>query len=262
MKIKYSARSHMGNVRTNNEDNLFVNGVTLPIGMEDRSFSIDGCAEAPAIFAVCDGMGGEDDGEAASRLAVETLCDCKKRIQDAVPGGLNAAVQAYTTLASQKITLKTAIGKRSGTTLALAVVSKYGIRCFNAGDSRIYFDRRGVFRQVTYDHTVAVDLERANSGQRPRAGTGHMLTRCMGIGKPPEAERYPTLPLNGRLLICSDGLDKMMCDEEIQSVLENCVPPAQAADTLLATALQRGGLDNVTLIVIDTEGVRIPFPMR
>lgn len=71
--ITYSARSHLGLCRGNNEDNLFVNGVILPSNLGNRSFSLDGVANDPAVFAVCNGRGGEEAGETASLLAVETL---------------------------------------------------------------------------------------------------------------------------------------------------------------------------------------------
>ena len=254
MRIEYSARSHVGKVRENNEDNLFVDGTILPAGIGVRPFAIDGCAGSPAIFAVCDGMGGESDGEMASRLAVETLLEHQEQIKDAKPKLLDAEVQSYVTHASQTIVLKTPVGKRSGTTLALTVISKHGLHCFNVGDSRIYIEWRGKLRQITHDHTVAVDLLRANKGQFVQAPkNGHKLTRCMGIGKLPEVEVYPALPPKGRLLICSDGLTKMMRPEEIGRVLEAAPCTAEAADVLLRTALRRGGRDNITLIVLATQ---------
>jgi len=251
MKIEYSARSHVGKVRENNEDNLFVDGMTLPADIGSRPFAIDGFAENSAVFAVCDGMGGKVDGEVASRLAVEGLFSYSKQIQDAKPRELGKVVQSYVTQTSQNIAWKTAIGKRSGTTLALAVITKRGISCFNVSDSRIYFVKHGRFRQITHDHTVDNDLAYADASLKGRRTDGHKLTRCMGIGKLPDIEAYSSLPPNSRTLVCSDGLNKMISDKEIAHILISTKTPSEASDALLYAALNNGARDNVTVIVID-----------
>ena len=74
-RIKFAARSDVGKVRTNNEDNLFCNGVIMKEDERDKPFFINGICEAPCIFAVFDGMGGEDCGELASLTAAESLCE-------------------------------------------------------------------------------------------------------------------------------------------------------------------------------------------
>lgn len=254
MTISYSARSHAGKIRVRNEDNLFANGIMLPIYASEKLFKADGYAPAPAIFAVCDGMGGEADGDVASRLAVETLLIYKDRIEQAKPRQLNAEMRAYVKSANESIDARA--GNRAGTTLALALISERGVHCFNLGDSRIYYSQNNVLRQVTHDHTV--DSERKRSAAWKKVWeqdkkSGPKLTRCIGIGDQQAAERYPVLTKDGRLLICSDGLTKMVDDAEIERLLMGPAGTADAADALLWAALEKGGQDNITVIVIDIQ---------
>jgi len=258
--IGYSARSHIGRVRQNNEDNLFVNGVTLrDIG--SRQFAIDGFAEAPAIFAVCDGMGGEENGEIASALAVNALLRHSTQLQNAKPKQLSEMVQDYVEDANSSIR-RSVEGRRTGTTLALAVVLTHGIFCFNMGDSRIYYQRPRVFKQLTYDHTWAAEQERYNPGAYSASGhdrNGHKLTRCLGIGPTQAAEDYPPLSGECRILICSDGLTNMVNTDEINRNLNEYTNPTEAADALLNAALLHGGHDNITLIVMDVKKRKLFF---
>ena len=95
MAVVYAARSHVGWRREENEDNLYADGVTLPPDICRRPFSIDGSAAIPAIFAVCDGMGGEADGADAARQAAELLRRHGPSIKAAAPDALTGAVQDY-----------------------------------------------------------------------------------------------------------------------------------------------------------------------
>lgn len=245
MKIRYAARSHVGRVRENNEDNLFLDGLSLPLDIQKRSFSVDGLARSPAVLAVCDGMGGEEAGETASQLAVDTLAVHREQLLTGVP--LDKAVQSYVTAANHAI-YQTGL-RRSGTTLALAVIRDRAVYCFNMGDSRIYALRRNRFWQVTHDHTLAE--ERRQLGETNVQGLSHILTRCIGIGGRQEAEGYPALAGGLRLLICSDGLK--LPPEQLRQLLSGKGELSGIADALLAAALEAGGSDNVTLIVADVE---------
>lgn len=249
--ITYSARSHVGLRRENNEDNLFANGVLLPPGSGNRPFSLDGVAGVPAVFAVCDGMGGEEAGERASLLSVTALQNSAEELCGASPKDLEEAVQQYTRRAHKAIQSE-AQGTRSGTTLALAVLTASGIRCFNLGDSRIYCLRQGRFWQVTNDHTVETDLLRMGVSPRNDGQADHRLTRCIGIGDLKPVEAYPSISGSCRLVICSDGLSGMVDVGCMEEILKSTGCSA-AADLLLQAALQNGGHDNVTAIVLNVE---------
>lgn len=245
MKVIYSVRSHKGNIREKNEDNFFANGITLLAEYENMAFSIDACAFSPLVLAVCDGMGGEESGEFASLTAVKKLSEAELQTKK----DINSAVRNYVEEASKEISFS---GKRSGTTLALAVVSDKGTHCFNIGDSRIYLIKRGL-QQVTNDHTQGA--EKVKNGLLPadqaRRNGGNKLTRCIGIGNYHSVENYPVITGKYRLLICSDGLTDMVTDFEIKKIVSKNMSVSDAADNLLKSALNNGGKDNITIIVAD-----------
>lgn len=247
MRIEYSARSHLGLVRGNNEDNLYVDGVFLTPEIREYPFTIDGMAGCPALFAVCDGIGGEENGEDASLTAVQMLGAADALIKNKDAQGLDQAVQSLVEGIHEAIRAGSQSNQsRTGTTLALAVVTKSGIHCFNLGDSRIYALHQGNFQQITRDHT-------------PDGESGYQLTRCLGIGESAQAEAYPPLPPNSRLLICTDGLTDRLDSAEIEAILRTPHGMVNAADYLLNSALIKGGEDNVTLILVDLPDSRSSF---
>jgi len=263
MEIEYSARSHVGKVRKNNEDNLYVDGIILTSDMRERPFSIDGSTRSAAVFAVCDGMGGEDDGEIASLLAVQALLNAEGQIKSSAPEQLEATVQTYVRGVCKSIRIETGnSGKRTGTTLALAVICKKGICCFNLGDSRIYKLQRSGFWQMTNDHTLAAEYIRSGiitKNQAEGVVNGKKLTRCMGIGDVSDAESYSPIKGNCRILICSDGLTDLLNDSEIETCLRTFPRTSNAADYLLKSALEKGGKDNISVIVLEAKNINRRF---
>ena len=182
MAIVLSARSHKGRLRSSNEDNLFIDGVLMSPELRTRPFSIDVSASMPVVLAVCDGMGGEKQGELASWIAANKLTEFSELIKRNTQKELNKTVQKYAEAANSEITSHS---KRSGTTLALAVITKKGTRCFNVGDSRIYCYKSGLLTQVTNDHTIGAEMVRDGiiAIERSRlVENGSKLTRCVGIG--------------------------------------------------------------------------------
>ena len=276
MIVEYSARSHVGRVRENNEDNLFINGITLSPEMRERPFAIDGSTQFPAIFAVCDGMGGEESGEVASITAVQTLQQFSEQMKSSSSKTLNETIGLYVEKTSRAIlSQKEDVCSRTGTTLALIVAKKNGLHCFNLGDSRIYSLQKSTCRQVTNDHTAIAEHTRANlntsSSANASANTnqpainersGHKLTRCIGIGSILPAQDYPPITGKCRILICSDGLTDMVKKSEIEHVLNIADTTARAATSLLNAALKNGGKDNITIIVLEVKPAKQSFWSR
>ena len=260
-RIAYSARSHVGRVRENNEDNLAANGTKLPLNLGNRPFSLDGIAEYPAVFAVCDGMGGTDDGEVASRLAVGTILSFEEKLRTICPNRLPELVERCVREADAAI--RTSSGKRkySGTTLALAVISKQGAYCFNLGDSRIYALRNGKLCRISHDHTWFSEHMGERDDFPPRRGNLYKLTGCLGVGAYRPVEAYPPVVGHYRLLLCSDGLTDRVNTTEIRDVLVEERGTDEAADALVSLALRKGGYDNITVIVADGRTVFPPFEM-
>ena len=269
MIIEYSARSYVGIARENNEDNLYVDGTILPLDLLKRTFAIDGNTYFPAIFAVCDGMGGEENGELASLLTVQVLSDCSEKIKIAAsrsPSQINVLVQSFIDESIDKIHAEAVkYGSRMGTTLALVVASKDGIHCFNIGDSRIYVLHMTVFKQLTNDHTVISGGEKNGSltpDQTMAEKYEKKLTRCIGIGDVQIAENYPPIVGNCRILICSDGLSDMVSSTEIEHTLRVSGLPADATTSLLKLALENGGWDNISVIVVDIKVPKASYEIR
>ena len=261
MNTTFSAHSHPGLVRGNNEDNLYLNGVTLTPENRGKPFALAGEAASPCLFAVCDGMGGGSDGEWASLTAAEALRESAVAIKTAAPGEREAAVNGYITMANDILCAamreKTV---RMGTTLALALIAEDGVFTYGVGDSRIYALHDEKLRLLSEDHTLVmqkVKMGILNEEQARKDKDWHKLTRYLGIF-PDEmqiaAEAFPALPPEScRLLLCSDGVTDLLPDAQIAAVLRYHTDPDKAAEALLQAALQYGGKDNITCIVIDIE---------
>lgn len=237
--VEYAARLHTGYLRDKNEDNFFIDGVILTQEFRDRPFAINGFVDKPAVFAVCDGMGGEDNGEIASLLTVQQVKQLEGLVKSDKGYDLLEIVQLFVhkaNVAVREHALET--GKRMGATIAIVIVVENNVYCFNIGDSRIYALHKNRFQQITTDHT-------------PDGKAGGKLTRCIGIGDDSSIDAYPPIHDSGRFLICSDGLTDMVSDAEIESVLRDSKHIIDAADSLLRKALDNGGKDNVTLIIVD-----------
>ena len=260
--IAFSAFSHPGRVRTNNEDNLYLDGVTLTPRTRTAPFSLTGVVDVPCLFAVCDGMGGEEDGELASLTAVTALDEHAEAMKAAATSGRSdEAVQAFVVDANKRLCgFMRARGIRMGTTLALAVITHKGVMYYTIGDSRIYALRSGALSQISEDHTLAIQKVKMGLLTPEQARKGrerHVLTRCLGVFEDEMTLTTDVLgpfPLEGRLLLCSDGLTDMVSDGDIEGALRGASDAGAATDALLDEALRNGGKDNVTCIVIDLGG--------
>ena len=258
--IIYAAHSDPGHMREKNEDNLYLHGITLTAENRNESFILNGTVEPPCLFAICDGMGGQKDGEFASFAAVDALRELEKAIETEKPEKIHELVQAYVTkvntLLCDKMREKSV---RIGTTLALVIITDTKVLPYNIGDSRIYEYTDGKLRQISEDHTLTAQkvkmgvlTEEEARNDRDR----HKLTRYLGIFEDEmviEAEPLPALPLTEcrRLLLCSDGLTDMVSDDRISEILRDMQTPDEAAGLLLKEALDNGGKDNTTVIVLD-----------
>lgn len=226
------AATHVGKVRSRNEDSY----LTRP--------------EA-GLWAVADGMGGHDDGDVASRTVVEALRSinaaqspselltlCENRLFDA-----NAQLQA----------ISRDRGITTGTTVVVLLVSDGYFASLWCGDSRLYMVRHGKIAQISRDHTEVQDLLSNGVISEEEArnwGGRNVITRAIGVFEVPELE-LSSNPLNAddTFIICTDGLTQHVDDAEILHCVSNGTPQ-QACDRLIALTLERGALDNVTVVVV------------
>ena len=257
-KIFFSCRSEVGFVRKNNEDNFYCNGEILNKG----KIFINGTVESSCIFAVCDGMGGEAHGELASLITVNVLKEHAKNIKSAISLSENVdeAVQIFITDANNKICkIMRENSFRMGTTIALVVISDNSVMAYNIGDSRIYKFHNNVISQISVDHTVAeqkIKMGLLTKEEARHDKSKHVLTRCIGVFEDEmilTPDIIPSFNIEDklRLLLCSDGLTDMLSDQQIQDILLANIDSKSAVNILVDSALQNGGRDNITCLLID-----------
>ena len=258
MKIKFAVRSDVGRVRTNNEDNFFCNGIFMTVLERERPFFLSGFIDKPCIFAVCDGMGGEDCGELASLTTVEALSKHSQNILSNNNGG----VQNFVKDANEKLcAVMNEQNLRMGTTLALAVMNEKSFSLYNIGDSRIYRLTNERLLRVTDDHTLAEEKVRMGLITPEKAEKDrdrHVLTRYLGIdeheyGSTVSPDVYDSFNYdeNKRILLCSDGLTEMLSYKDISTIMKKTSDVSDIVNNLVDAALFNGGRDNVTCIVAE-----------
>jgi serine/threonine protein phosphatase PrpC len=254
-----AAASDVGNVRENNEDNYCLNGQTLDISIKGTVIAED--KSGSGLFAVCDGMGGEDSGEIASAIAVNTLNEYYRQaleqnvLFDEVFGSYSVEANARICAEIEKNN-----GKRMGTTFVVLYIKNNIAHVYNIGDSRAYLHRNNQLTQISQDHTQIRRMIEMNILTREKARTHperHKLTQHLGIFpeemviEPFSAEPI-TITDGDTFLLCSDGLSDMLEDEEIEKIISQNQPPKEMAEKLVEAALSRGGKDNVTVIISKT----------
>ena len=257
LEIKFSCRSDVGLVRKNNEDNFYCNGEILT----QEKFFLNETVKTPCIFAICDGMGGESHGELASLTAVKVLNEHSEKIKLATSSKIiDEAVQNFISDANKKICeIMRENSFRMGTTLDLVVISNNSIMAYNIGDSRIYKLQNGILSQISEDHTIAaqkIKMGLLTQEEARHDRSRHILTRCLGIFEDemiltPNVISPLIIDKKLRLLLCSDGLTDMLSDEQIQNILLSNNDGQSAVNALVNFALECGGRDNITCLVID-----------
>ena len=254
------AASHVGNVRSNNEDNFFLNGkVFFPD--TDTSYITD--ESTGGLYAVCDGMGGDAHGELASKIAVNTLSEFFEELYNS-KDSFGQAVNRYTETANAKLCEVMELnGQRMGTTLALLYVRDDSAVAANIGDSRVYYFKKNFFRenqliQLSKDHNQIRQLIELGVIKKEEAKTHpsrHTLTQHLGIF-PHEmiVEPFISQPIKPKrgdiFLLCSDGLTDMLEDDEITSIMSSNSELHKTAEMLVDAALRNGGHDNVTVVLV------------
>lgn len=250
--------SDTGKVRQHNEDNYFADDSGI-LTRENSSSAFQLTTEHCRIFAVCDGMGGESFGDVASRISVETFSDFIESFRNADVSDLHNIVNKYASEANNRICQMTAEQKcrRSGSTLAMVCICQNMVYSYNIGDSRVYYFSGNKLTQITEDQTLAIKKLKANiytEEEAKNSPDSHKITSFIGVDDRKiglKALAYTPFKLNGKILICSDGLTDMCSDAEIMEILaSDSENPALA---LVNKALENGGEDNVTCIVINQD---------
>ncbi len=258
-KVLSYASTVTGNYRENNEDCFYLDGEISPCGADSFSLAKES-SEAVQIFAVFDGMGGEACGEAASSQAALVLSEEHKSFMENDGTPLTKMVGDFLKKASGAVEDKAKeLGKSLiGTTCSLACVYKGKLFAANIGDSRTYYFSKGKLLQISKDHTEAqylIDKGIMTEEEARGSSAKHGLMRFLGMPTDfqPLAAYYsrPIVPQEGDiLLICSDGLTDMLYDEDIEKIIAKGQSPKATGEELTALALEQGGIDNTTVIVV------------
>jgi PPM family protein phosphatase len=229
-------------------------GVATDIGHK-RALNEDSLVAAGTLFAVADGMGGHSAGDVASDAVVTRLAELAQKgfVQ---PESIVVALREATTDISHASD-EQELGV--GTTVTGAAITLHGGHpywvIFNVGDSRLYLFEHNVLTQVTVDHSVVQELVTAGlitSVDAARHPNNNVVTRAVGFNAEPVPDFW-LLPMtsHSRLLLCSDGLTGEVSELELRLHLAAGLGPKETAQALLKDALEAGGRDNVTLIVVD-----------
>lgn len=231
--IVVTVRSHMGRVRTNNEDTVR-------------------CDAAAGLAILADGMGGLAAGEVASSLAVEVMFDQLLQSGPASAEAIEAAV-----LRTDRAINLAGIARQlvMGTTLvAWQRLSSNQALVAHVGDSRCYRLRGAATTLLTRDHSVVqarLDAGRITASEAWRAPDRHLITQALGLGEPLDvAVQTVDAEAGDRFLLCSDGLTDMIEDSVLARLCGSEHDDDALADALLVAALEAGGRDNVSLALL------------
>jgi protein phosphatase len=231
VEVSVGSATHCGHHRRVNEDSLLV---------------------LPHVYVVADGMGGHAAGDEASAILVEEM----RRLA----AGAVEASDVSEVLEQANARVRRLADGGAGTTVTAAIGVEHDGAPYwlvaNLGDSRTYRLSGGRLEQVSVDHSVVQELlDRGllDADGAKRHPQRHVITRAVGSPVTLQPDYWLLPALDGdRLVLCSDGLTGEVEDAQIEVALLQHVDPQQAADTLVQLALDGGGHDNVTVVVIDT----------
>lgn len=234
--IRYSAATHVGHKRKVNEDSI--------LALPDQR-----------IWVVADGMGGHAGGDFASQTVVDSVAMIDPTLE---PVQLLHALRDMLSQSHKRIVAESEAqgGVTIGSTVVTFAIAEGHFAAFWAGDSRLYRLQAGEIEMLTTDHSYVAELVLAGemtwdeAEQHPQSNA---ITRAVGVGDELELEKIRGQIFPGdRFLLCSDGLTKYATFDILQRILSS-EPIETVSETLLNLALEGGGADNISIIVIDIQ---------
>ncbi len=216
-----------------------------------RSTNEDSYLESPPVFAVADGMGGARAGEVASRMAVEAFAS--NRDPDAPPEEQLAAVARAANRSIHRLAQEDESRAGMGTTFTAVMVDDGEVATGHVGDSRLYRLRDGALERLTTDHSLVEELV-AGGKISPESAENHpqraIITRALGPEPDVKVDTFTSRGRDGDVyLLCSDGLTAMVPEQQLAAVLQGSSSLQDGADALIAAANERGGKDNITVVL-------------
>jgi len=238
MVSKSAAVSHVGKIRSNNQDSGYAGA---------------------HLFVVADGMGGHAGGDVASAIAIKSIVDADREFgsSDDAEQALHAALVGANTRIAETVFDHTEL-TGMGTTVSGMILVGSKVAIAHIGDSRIYLMRSGELRQITADHTFVqrlVDSGRITEEEAAVHPRRSVLMRVLGdVDATPEVDTmsFETKP-GDRWLVCSDGLSSYVSEDKIAAALTAKVGAKETAERLIKDSLDQGAPDNVTVVVVDID---------
>lgn len=258
-QIEYAYVSHIGKIRANNQDNFWCCGEYL----NADNYGTDGvqCGSISytqfPLLAVFDGMGGESCGEIAAYLAAKSCHDFYQEYGVAGQGQMDTFLLESCRYMNESVCDYAQKNKISsmGTTVAMLGFDRTEITGCNLGDSRIYELSSGSLRQLSTDHV----LNSITFGKPP-------LTQYVGIPEEHMALDPSVVHVEctegKRFLICSDGLTDMVTEDEIRHIVSLEISVCESVELLLKKSLDKGGRDNITIILCEVQKKKIKECMK
>jgi len=233
--MKAVGLSHIGYCRDNNEDSYFYD-------------------EKMGLFILCDGMGGHLGGEVASGLAVQIV---KQEVQQNLlqmepAAALRQAIEKANSVIWKKSHQDDKL-REMGTTLTAAFVDETSLIIAHVGDSSLFLFGPQKEAKITHDHTLAESMRQGASPQEKDEfnAYNHILTRALGMDAEVRVDFFiQELDGDETILLASDGLTDLLEEREISEVIQKNLDLRQKAQTLIDTALAKGGYDNITVILV------------
>jgi serine/threonine protein phosphatase PrpC len=260
--------THQGHRRANNQDHFLI--ATIHAEIKVNGTSLSGITDLPllgnrlgTVLLVADGVGGTNDGGAAARLATESVLQyvaSSLRCYHEMGSGNDprflsslreAAVRAHEAVLAEAATRSD--HSSLATTLTLGIGVWPWLYVVQVGDSRAYVYSGKRLLQVTRDQTMAqemLDLGALAPADMPRSPLNDILSSAIGAEEAsPEVSRVDVSERGCVLLFCTDGLTKHVTNAEIESYCAKGLSAEDLARSLVNLALERGGSDNVTIVV-------------
>src|SRR5215470_9103957 len=255
VRLLHAARTDVGMIRSGNEDNFAVTA------RGNRG-----------LFIVADGMGGHAAGEVASEMAVQTIeqeLDGLKDLDDSTGDRLGQALRKANRNIHER-TITEVDKQGMGTTASVLLIFDRKYLIGQVGDSRVYLLRDGALHQLTKDHSYVqeqVDAGFLTPEQARYHPYSNVITRCVGASPDVQPDTYKgDVKIGDLFLVASDGLTGMVDDRRLQILLMSRAEPERKVYSLIQEANGRGGLDNITAIVVqvaaDEDGGSGPTGIR
>lgn len=239
--MKTFSMTHIGQRRETNQDYMFTSETAV--------------GNLPNLFLVADGMGGHAAGDYASRFTVEKIVEYIGASGQREPVAVIKEAVMYANRLLMEVAYSDVSKAGMGTTIVAAVCEGDRLYTANVGDSRLYVINHERITQITRDHSLVEEMVRMGEMDRADAKVHpdkNIITRAIGVLPEVSVDFFETcLEPGDTILMCSDGLTNMVEDADIKRIVLGQRDIVEKAETLVSTANQNGGSDNITVVLIE-----------